>query len=156
MEGGKKIKTLINEGERWPARPPLTSPAVGDPGTRGAVESYAHAPGRARTASEERDGEPGNESEATHAGTAKPTARLDTYRTPRTPGSQQPTRLRSLTGLRNSRPSPEGAYGARARKGRAPHGQARGDWPQLLFPSLLIGPRREAVCAGAGAGACGP
>lgn len=73
-----------------------------------AAESYAHAPGKAETASEERDGEPGNECEATHAGRAKPTARLDTYRTPRTPGSQQPTRLRSLAGLRNSRPSPEG------------------------------------------------
>lgn len=132
MEGGKKkIKTLINEGERW------AGPAVRDPGTRGcgtagdgeprrgsrvlsggkgpdgpgapktgAAESYAHAPGRAGTASEERGGEPGSESlseavgHARRAGTAKPTARLDPYRTPRAPGFQQPTRLRSPAGLR--------------------------------------------------------
>ena len=50
-------------GPDWPGAPKMS-----------AAESYAHAPGKAGTASEERDGEPGNECEATHAGTANPQA----------------------------------------------------------------------------------
>ena len=124
----------------------------------GAAESYAHAPGRAGTTSEERGGEPGSErlseavGHARRAGTAKPTARLDTYRTPRAPGFQQPTRLRSPAGLRSS-PFTRGGLRRMHQEGAGTPHPARGDWPELLFPSLFIGPRLEAVCAGAGAGA---